>query len=206
MIAALWKSRDRFPMGSGEWCRAWIKRFLQSPRLITQALAHGRLRRAGASVAPSAFLAQASLMSGRLELLHIGPESFIGRVEVSVHAPVTIGNRVCINDGAKILSASHDIRQPHWPSIARTITIGDYAWIATNAIILPGVTIGRGAVVGAGAVVTRDVPEGAVATGNPARLQPGQRSPQLAYAPTANLALFTAWRRLQQGSLDSSDS
>ena len=79
MIASLWKSRDRFPMGSGEWCRAWTKRFLQSPRLITQALAHGRLRRAGASVAPSALLAQASLMSGRLELLH-----FLREVAISI--------------------------------------------------------------------------------------------------------------------------
>lgn len=197
MISDLWKHRDRPPPGGAEWLRAWAKRLRQAPHLLRQQIAHRRLRRAGAVVAPSAFLSDARLISGALRELEIGEETFIGRAEISVHAPVRIGRRVCINDGARLLSASHDIRHPHWPRVARPISIGEYAWIATGAILLPGVSIGRGAVVGAGAVVTRDVPDGAVATGNPARIQPGQRCPDLDYTPTAGLALFTAWRQLR---------
>ena len=50
------------------------------------------------------------------------------------------------------------------------IRLGDRAWVAARAIVLPGITIGAGAVVGAGSVVTRDIPEGCVAAGNPARI------------------------------------
>ena len=50
------------------------------------------------------------------------------------------------------------------------IHLGDRAWVAARAIVLPGITIGDGAVVGAGSVVTRDVPAGATAAGNPARI------------------------------------
>jgi len=53
---------------------------------------------------------------------------------------------------------------------AQPVTIGDHVWIGTRALILPGVTIGDGAVVGAGSVVTKDVLPNGVVAGNPARL------------------------------------
>jgi maltose O-acetyltransferase len=193
MLSTLWTTRNRPPIFTGSWCRAWAKRLQQSPQLLRQARAQTKLRLAGAAASPSAFFSNLHQISGQLHQLTIGPETFIGRVEISVHAPVTIGRRVCINDGAKLLSASHDIRHPNWPTLAKPIHIEDYAWIATNAIILPGVTIGRGAVVAAGAVVSRDVPSGAVAFGNPARITLSQRAAELDYSPTASLALFTAW-------------
>ena len=59
--------------------------------------------------------------------------------------------------------------------------------------ILPGVRIGRGAVVGAGAVVSRDVPDHGIVVGNPARLLDRRRVEELNYSPVANLALFEAW-------------
>ncbi|WP_040149518.1 DapH/DapD/GlmU-related protein, partial [Xanthomonas citri] len=61
----------------------------------------------------------------------------------------------------------------------RPIRVGRNVWIGGGAIILPGVCIGDDAVIGAGAVVTRDVPAGAIAVGNPARV----RAPRLADAP-----------------------
>lgn len=192
----LWQERERLPWGSRAWLKAWAKRVQQLPNLLKQGGFHGRLTRGGASVTASVFLSDAGMISGRLNLLRIGEHSFIGRAELSVHAPLTIGRRVCINDGAKLLTASHDIRDPHWSAIARPIIVEDYAWIATHAIILPGVTIGCGAVVAAGAVVSRDVPPGAVAVGNPAQIRENQRWEELDYSPVAHLALFTAWRRL----------
>ncbi|QPN65921.1 DapH/DapD/GlmU-related protein [Synechococcus sp. CBW1006] len=50
------------------------------------------------------------------------------------------------------------------------VTIEDYAWLGVRVVVLPGITIGRGAVVGAGSVVSRDVPSMAIVAGNPARL------------------------------------
>lgn len=189
--------RDRFPLGSLSWCKAWAKRLLQSPKLISQWNAQRRLKAAGAKISESAFFSSYRTISGNLRDLSVGDDTFIGRVEISAHAAVTIGAHVCINDGAKVLTASHDIRSAQWTTVAKPIVIEDFAWVATNALILPGVTIGRGAVVAAGAVVTRDVPPGAVASGNPATIRENQRSETLDYSPVTHLALFTAWRRVK---------
>jgi maltose O-acetyltransferase len=132
-------------------------------------------------------------ISGTLALLEVGAESFIGRVTMQVTAPLRIGSRVCINDGAKLLTATHDVQDGSWPTVSRPIVVGDYAWIATDATILSGVTIGRGAVVGASAVVARDVPDFAVAVGNPARIMADHRAPALNYSPTRLLAVVGAW-------------
>lgn len=197
MISRLWQTRDRFPFGSLPWCKAWAKRLLQSPRLFSQWAAHRRLSSVGAKISESAFFSDHRSISGNLADFSVGEDTFIGRVEISAHSAVTIGAHVCINNGVKILTASHEIRDPHWPSFAKPIVIEDYAWIATNAIVLPGVTIGRGAVVAAGAVVSRDVPPGTVAIGNPATIRENQRAEGLDYSPVAHLALFTAWRRVK---------
>ncbi len=85
-------------------------------------------------------------------------------------APVTLGARSVVSQGAYLCAASHDHRQPDFPMISAPIRLGDRAWVAARAIVLPGVTIGDGAVVGAGSVVTRDVPAGCTAAGNPARV------------------------------------
>lgn len=193
LLQQLWQGRERPPLLTKAWCKAWAKRLQQLPTLLKQWRYHGRLRRAGARIDGTAFFSDAGLISGRLEQLSVGAGSFIGRVELSVHASLKIGSNVCINDGAKLLTASHAVLDPEWPTVARPIEIGDHAWIATNALILLGVKIGRGAVVGAGAVVTKDVPEGGIVAGNPASLLDKCRPLELRYSPTASLALFRAW-------------
>jgi acetyltransferase-like isoleucine patch superfamily enzyme len=60
-------------------------------------------------------------------------------------------------------------------AIAKPIVIEDDVWIGTHAVILPGVRIGRGAVVAAGAIVTRDVPAGVIVAGVPARIKKNRR-------------------------------
>jgi acetyltransferase-like isoleucine patch superfamily enzyme len=201
MFRTLWKHRDRPPMGSRVWFKTWAKRLCQLPRLCLHYHSQWQLRLHGARIDPSAVFVDPGLITGHKRDLEVGAESFVGRVRISVHASIRIGSRVCLNDGVQLLTASHDIRDPQWPSVAKPICIEDYAWIATNAMILPGITIGRGAVVGAGAVVSRDVPANAVATGNPAVVKLNQRSPDLSYNPTAGLAFFTAWRALTQEKL-----
>lgn len=83
---------------------------------------------------------------------------------------ITLGNNVIISDGAYLCTAQHDITDPAFALTTAPITIGDSAWIGARAIILPGRKVGEGAVVAAGAVVTRDVEPWTVVAGNPARV------------------------------------
>jgi len=86
---------------------------------------------------------------------------------------VHIGQHVMIGPAVQIYTPAHDLqaeaRIQGW-EVAKPIVIEDNVWIGGGAILLPGVSIGRNAVVGAGAVVTRDVPANAVVAGNPARV------------------------------------
>lgn len=82
---------------------------------------------------------------------------------------ITIGKNCCIGEDVRLLSGSHDVSSPHFDLVTKPIMIHDNVWIATGAIILPGVTIGEGAVVAAGAVVTKDVEAWTVVGGNPAK-------------------------------------
>jgi len=90
-------------------------------------------------------------------------------------APIDIGDDVQIAPAVQLYTATHPID----PAVRRSglesgrpIRIGNNVWIGGGAIVLPGVTIGDDAVIGAGSVVTRDVPAGAVVVGNPARERP----------------------------------
>jgi maltose O-acetyltransferase len=87
---------------------------------------------------------------------------------------VTIGDLTQIGPGAQLLTADHP-RDPEQRragfELGRPIRIGRNVWIGGGALILPGVTIGDDAIIGAGSVVTRDVPAGATVVGNPARVR-----------------------------------
>ena len=84
-----------------------------------------------------------------------------------------IGNHVMLGPVVQIYTAAHPLeagaRNRGW-EVAKPVVIEDGAWLGGGAILLPGVRVGRNAVVGAGAVVTRDVPANAVVAGNPARV------------------------------------
>ena len=86
---------------------------------------------------------------------------------------VTIGNRVLIASHAAITSLTHDYTQGqirHAPIIAKPINISDDVWIGAHSVIMPGVTLGKGCIVGAGSVVTKDVPAMAIVVGSPAKI------------------------------------
>lgn len=88
-------------------------------------------------------------------------------------APIAIGADCQIASRVQLLTAEHPVdpapRRAGWES-ARPITIGDNVWLGGGVIVCPGVTIGADSVIGAGSVVTRDVPAGVVAAGSPARV------------------------------------
>jgi putative colanic acid biosynthesis acetyltransferase WcaF len=80
-----------------------------------------------------------------------------------------IGRNANISGGARLLTGTHDTNSPSFEAHYRPVTIGPRAWVATGAIVLPGVSVGEGAVVAAGAVVSRDVEPFTVVAGIPAR-------------------------------------
>ena len=88
---------------------------------------------------------------------------------------ITIGDCVDIAQDVNIWTEQHDYNSPTYASVCKPVRIEDYVWVATRATILPGVTIGKGAVVASGAVVTKDVPPLAIVAGVPARVI-GQRN------------------------------
>lgn len=83
---------------------------------------------------------------------------------------VEIGDNVLIGPDVKIATVDHDFRDRMNLFHFGKVTVEENAWICIGAIICPGVTIGKNAVVAAGAVVTRDVPDNAMVAGNPARI------------------------------------
>ncbi len=88
-------------------------------------------------------------------------------------APITIGDDVQIGPYVQLLTPTHPVdpalRRAKWET-AQPIVIEQNAWIGGGAIVLPGVTVGENAVVGAGAVITRDVGRNVIVGGNPARI------------------------------------
>jgi len=105
---------------------------------------------------------------------HVGARTFVnfGLMALDV-AEIRIGDDVQIGPNVQLLTPTHptdaELRRAKWEA-ALPITIEDNVWIGGGAIVLPGVGVGENAVVGAGAVVTKDVPPNTVAVGNPARV------------------------------------
>jgi maltose O-acetyltransferase len=104
----------------------------------------------------------------------VGARTFVnfGLVALDV-ARVTIGDDVQLGPCVQLLTPTHplepELRRAKWEAAA-PVTIGDNVWLGGGVIVCPGVTIGADTVVGAGAVVTSDLPEGVLAVGNPARV------------------------------------
>ncbi len=106
--------------------------------------------------------------------IHLGEHVFLNVLCIILDCnEVRIGDHVMIGPGVQIYTAAHmleaEARNQGW-EIAKPIVIEDNVWLGGGAILVPGVRIGRNAVVGAGAVVTRNVPANTVVAGNPARV------------------------------------
>ena len=106
--------------------------------------------------------------------ISIGSGSGLG-INCVVHGPLSIGNNVMMGPDVVILTHTHNIDRIDIPmgqqgSRVAKVSIGNDVWIGMRSIIMPGVAIGSGAVIGAGAVVTKDVPDYAIVGGVPARI------------------------------------
>lgn len=110
--------------------------------------------------------------------ISIGRNTYIGEYNNirSAGGSIEIGNNCLISQHITIVASNHLIRRTElivnqrWTNTNNYVLIEDDVWIGANSVILPGVTIHRGAVVAAGSIVTKDVPEYAIVAGNPAKI------------------------------------
>jgi len=103
--------------------------------------------------------------------ISIGEDTIIGdSIFLDGRARLKIGNHVDIASEVMIYNAEHDLTDIEFKAIEEEVEISDYVFIGPRAIILPGVKIGKGAVVAAGAVVTKDVQEKQIVAGVPAKV------------------------------------
>ncbi|MBI3761487.1 MAG: acetyltransferase [Chloroflexi bacterium] len=105
-------------------------------------------------------------------------------------AKIKIGDDVVFGHRVELYTSDHDPDDPAFARRDAPIVVEDRAFIASRAIILPGVTVGRGAVVAAGSVVTRDVPPFTIVAGVPARVVRDRGAREFSYRQTGPLPLF----------------
>lgn len=113
--------------------------------------------------------------------LKIGNNTIIGNDAMfDARKGIEIGNNVNLSMGVCIWTLEHDPQDPMFLAVGGPVRIEDYAWISCRVVVLPGVTIGKGAVVAAGAVVTKDVEPYTIVGGVPAK-KIGMRTTDLRY-------------------------
>lgn len=160
--------------GYNHWCGRAPLHVLRAAYLKSYLGAYG----AGTSVQMGCrFLNGRKVFLGARNVINFGC-LFDGRTH-----EIRTGSDVSIGPEAAILTLGHDPRSSDFRDQGGAVTVGDRAWIAFRAVLLPGVTIGEGAVVAAGSVVTKDVEPYTIVAGNPAR-RVGERPRNLGYLLT----------------------
>lgn len=156
-------------IGRMVWNLVWSVLFRPTPRGILYGWRVFLLRLFGAKIGKRCHILP-SCKVWQPWKLRMGDDSCLSEhVDCYAVDEVWIGDRVVVSQDAFLCCASHDISSPIMELTTAPIRIESNAWIAARAFVAPGVTIGEGAVVGACAVVTKNVPAWMVVAGNPAR-------------------------------------
>ncbi|MBZ9937883.1 putative colanic acid biosynthesis acetyltransferase [Mesorhizobium sp. BR1-1-16] len=104
--------------------------------------------------------------------LEIGDSSWIGdNVELYTLGRITIGADAVVSQRSYLCTGWHDRADPSFAMRTAPVVVQDQAWVAADVFVAPGVTIGRGAVVGVRSLVLKDIPPGMEANGNPAKIR-----------------------------------
>jgi putative colanic acid biosynthesis acetyltransferase WcaF len=151
------------------WSIVWLILFRPTPRLM-YGWRRFLLRLFGARIDPSARVFSSVKIWAPWNL-EMGCESCLSpHVDCYSVDKVKLGPFAVVSQYSFLCTASHDIRYLHLPLTTAAITIGECAWVAADAFVGPGVTIGSGAIIGARSTVVKDVPPWSVVAGNPAKL------------------------------------
>ena len=177
--------------------RIVIGLIVRSARLARNRLRLAALLGKGCHCGPMTYIDPAARLSCPANIA-IGSHCTIGKCRLYALDRIEVGERAIIGDGVYVCTGSHDIFADDFHLVTAPIVIEDGVWVATGATILPGVRVGRGAVVGAMAVVSKDVPAGAVVVGNPAKIvKTGRSVPAFDPATLASIDVGTSVRRLK---------
>lgn len=166
-----------------EWLRSLIQVFLKvisyAPSKLVRRIG---LRVAGATIGKYVLFYHGFEVYFPWNLVIGSDNSFGFHVVLDARGGLTIGSNCNISSEVAIWTAEHDLQSPDFSYSPAPVIIGDYVWISYRAIIMPGVRVGSGAVIAAGAIVTKDVPAFTVVAGVPAK-KIGERNRDLNYDP-----------------------
>lgn len=177
-------------MPSNPMSRSVAKRFLEAAAFYLYnhcvtgipwyRIRHLYLRRVfGIKVEAGAAVHMGCFFTGRN--ISIGRNSVINRnCRLDGRVALRIGENVSVSPECCFITLDHDPNSPTFAVVPGPVSVGDFAWIGARAIILPGVTLGRGVVVGAGAVVTKSQDDFSIVAGVPAK-RIGERARELDY-------------------------
>jgi len=164
--------RPSFPLGNRVrrtiWNFVYIALFRFSPRPL-HAWRRWILRCFGARTGRECHVYPRAIIWAPWNLC-LGEAACIGdRAEIYNPSTIEIGDYAVVSQGAYLCGASHDYRKWEFPLVSKSIVVGNHAWVAARAIVQMGVRLGEGCVIGAGSVVTKDMPAWTVCAGNPCR-------------------------------------
>jgi putative colanic acid biosynthesis acetyltransferase WcaF len=127
------------------------------------------LRWLGASLGRGTIVFRGTMVLGAQHLVLAERVQVGFRVVLDARGGLTVAEDVLLSSDCQLITANHNVDSPDFERQVAPINIGDHAWVATRAMVLAGVTVGRGAVVAAGGVATRDVAPLTIVGGVPAR-------------------------------------
>lgn len=150
------------------WSVTWTVFARPLPRSVGSCWKRFLLLLFGARIAPTAIVYSSAKIYYPPNLSMDDYSCLASGVDCYNVAPIHIGANTTVSQGAYLCTASHDISDPHNPLITAPIVVEDQAWVAAEAFVGMGVTIGQGAVVGARSAVFKNVESWTVVGGNPA--------------------------------------
>jgi len=165
------------------WNLCWLLLYRLSPRPF-HAWRSMLLRAFGAQMGPNCHFYPASKVWAPWNLVCADQVTAADGAEIYNAAPMHFGSHAIVSQDGYLCGATHDFNDPAFPLLAYTMTFGAYCWICARASVGPGVNVGEGAVLGLGAVATRDLEPWGVYAGSPAiKLKDRVRSTRAAATP-----------------------
>jgi putative colanic acid biosynthesis acetyltransferase WcaF len=150
------------------WELVWLFLFRPSPRPFHRWRVL-LLRLFGAKIATGVQVFSSTRIWAPWNLTMDEFSTLAGDVDCYCVAAVRLGAHATVSQYAMLCTATHDVSDPHMRLVTAPIHIADQAWVCARAFVAPGVTVGQGAIVGAMAVATKDVPAWTIVAGNPAK-------------------------------------